>query len=71
MEFEKIGVLAVDNVKLRRWFPDMKPGKRAAVGDISLANGLSVVPYVPEAPLNLRRGRPHPTILNIAEILSA
>ncbi len=78
MEFEKIGVLPVDNDKLRRSFPDMPPGTRAAISDISLANAVSVAPYVPEVliprpgePLNFRRGRPFPTILSIAEILSS
>jgi hypothetical protein len=78
MEFEKIGVLPVDSDKLRRSFPDMAPGTRAAVSDISLANAVSVAPYVPEVlmprpgePLNFRRGRPYPTILSIAEILSS
>ena len=78
MELEKIGVLPVDNDKLRRTFPGMLPGTRAAVSDISIANGISVAPYVPEVlmprpgePLNYSRGRPYPTILNIAEILSS
>jgi hypothetical protein len=78
MEFENIGVLPVDNDKLRRSFPDMAPGTRAAVSDISLANAVSVAPYVPEVlmprpgePLSFRRGRPYPTILSIAEILSS
>jgi hypothetical protein len=79
MEFEKIGVLPVDNDKLRSLFPaDMVPGTRAAVSDISICNGISVAPYVPEVmmplpgePLKFKRGRPYPTILRIAEILSS
>lgn len=79
MEFEKIGALPVDNDKLRRSFPtQMVPGKWAAINDISICNGVSVGPYVPEVlmprpgePLNFKRGRPYPTILNIAEILSS
>ncbi len=57
MEFEKIGVLPVDNDKLRRSLPDMAPGTRAAVSDISLANAVSVAPYVPEV-LMPRSGEP-------------
>ena len=77
MEFEKIGVLPIDNDKLRRAFPDMRPGTRQAVEDISMANSLSVgrpVPAVlmqrPGEPLNLSRGRPYSTILGIKQILS-
>lgn len=78
MEFEKIGVLPVDGDKLRRSFPGMRPGTRAAVSDISIANRVSVAPYIPEVlmprpgePLNYSRGRPYPTILGIEEILSS
>lgn len=79
MEIEKIGVLPVDNDELRRLFPnEMVPGTRAAVSDISICNGVRVAPYVPEIliprpgePLNFKRGRPYPTILSIAEILSS
>jgi len=78
MEFEKIGALPVDNEKLRHSFPDMPPGTTAAISDISIANGVSVAPYVSEVLmprpgelLNFRRGRPYPTILSIAEILAS
>lgn len=77
MGFEKIGVLPVDPEKLRRSFPGMRPGTRAAVSDISIANGASVAPYVPEVltpkpgePANYSRGKPYPTILGIGQILS-
>jgi hypothetical protein len=77
MEFEKIGLLAIDHDKLRRAFPNMKPGTRQAIEDISIANGVSVGPYKPAAlmprpgePLNLSRGRPDATILGIEQILS-
>jgi hypothetical protein len=77
MEFEKIGALPIHKDKLRRVFPDMRPGTRQAVEDISIANGVSVGPYVPAAlmptpgePLNLSRGRPDSTILGIEQILS-
>jgi hypothetical protein len=77
MEFENIGALPVDTDKLRRLFPaDIVPGTRAAVGDISICNGVSVGPYVPEVmmprpgePLSFKRGRPYPTILSVREIL--
>lgn len=78
MEFEKIGALPVDNNKLRRSFPGMRPGISAAVSDISICNGVSVAPYAPEVlmptpgePLNFSRGRPYPTILGIGQILSS
>lgn len=78
MEFEKIGVLPVDADRVRRSFPGMRPGISAAVSDISIANGVSVVPYIPEAlmprpgeTLNYSSGRPYPTILGIGEILSS
>jgi len=77
MEFEKIGVLPVDNDKLRQAFPNMRPGTRQAVEDISISNGLSIGPYVPAVlmpspgeALNLSRGRPYSTILGIDQILS-
>ncbi len=77
MEFEKIGVLPVDNDKLRRALPNIWPGTRQAVEDISIANGLNVRPYVPAVliptpgePLNLSWGRPDATILGIEQILS-
>jgi hypothetical protein len=77
MEFEKIGALPVDDEKLRRTFPGMRPGTRAAISDISLCNGLSIAPHTPEIlmpkpgePLNYSRGRPFPTILGVGQILS-
>lgn len=77
MEFEKIGAVPVDNDKLGRSFPNMRPGTSAAISDISIANGINVAPYATEVvmprpgePPNLSRGKPS-TILNIAEILSS
>jgi len=77
MELKKIGALPIDNDKLRRAFPDMRPGTRQAVEDISIANGAHVGPYGsaarmprPRAPLNVSRGRPNSTILGIEQILS-
>lgn len=78
MEFEKVGALPVDSEKLRRAFPDMRPGIRAAISDISICNHVSVAPYTPEVlmprpgePLNFSRRRPYPTILGIEQILSS
>ncbi len=78
MEFEKIGALAIDAGKLRRVFSDIRPGISQAVEDISIANAVSVEPYLPaaltprpgEAP-SFSRGRPYLTILGIEQILSA
>jgi hypothetical protein len=77
IEFEKIGALAIDNDKLRRSFPHMRPGTSQAVDDISIGNAVSVGPYVPAVlmprpgePLNFSRGRPYSTILGIEQILS-
>jgi len=77
MEFEEIGVLPVDNDELRQAFPNMRPGTRQAVEDISISNGLSIGPYVPavlmpspEEALDLSRGRPYSTILGVDQILS-
>jgi hypothetical protein len=47
MELEKIGALSVDTKKVRALFPGLRPGISAAVSDISLANSMSAVPYVP------------------------
>lgn len=76
MELEKIGVLSIDDAKLRRKFPDLKPGTYYAVNDISISNGLHVtaVPVRaiprPGEPPNRCFGRPYPTTLGIAQILS-
>jgi hypothetical protein len=77
MGLEKIACVAVDGEKLRHCFPQMRPGIRQAVDDISIANTLNVGPYVPavlmprpgEAP-NFSRGRPFPTLLGIEQILT-
>jgi hypothetical protein len=76
MELEKLGTLAVNEEKLIRSFPNMKPGILAAVEDISIGNGLNVGPAVRDAlmpkpgePLSFKWGRPYPTILGIERIL--
>jgi hypothetical protein len=77
LELEKLGTLAVDEEKLRRSFPNMKPGILAAVQDISIGNLLNVGPAVreesmptPGEPLSFKWGRPYPTILGIDQMLS-
>ena len=76
LELEKLGTLKVDLEKLRRIFPDMKPGTFAAVHEISIAEGLNVGPArkVPmpgaETPLDARWGTSYSTILGIEQILS-
>jgi len=70
MEFEKIGVFAIDGDKLRRSFPGLRSGTVGtvqAVKDISIGNSVSVGPYVSTF---LRRERPHTTIVGIEQILS-
>lgn len=43
MELERVGRVEVDQGKLLKAFPDMASGTSAAVRDISIANGLSLV----------------------------
>ena len=40
-----LGTFLLDNDKLRRAFPGMRPGTSAAISDICISNGLSVAPY--------------------------
>ncbi len=47
LELERIGAVAIDSVKLARAFPKMKPGTRAAIDDISIANSLGFYREVP------------------------
>lgn len=44
MEIETIGHLPLDPEHVQRTFPGLRPGLRAAVSDISIANRLSVIP---------------------------
>ena len=46
MELQRIGTLQIDTDKVRRVFPGMKPGTSQAIGEISLANALSVAPPI-------------------------
>jgi hypothetical protein len=45
LQLEKLGTFLLDNDKLRRAFPGMRPGTSAAIRDICISNGLSVAPY--------------------------
>jgi hypothetical protein len=40
MELDRIGAFCIDPDKLRGAFPDMRPGTRQAIADISIANAL-------------------------------
>lgn len=77
MEFEKIGALPIDGDKLRRAFPDLRPGTSAAVKDISIANGVSVAPYrkdllaAPGESKSSGRGTSRVFIRQIGEILAS
>jgi hypothetical protein len=46
MELEKIGSLKVDASRLKALFPNLRPGTSKAINDVSIANELSVRPYV-------------------------
>ena len=76
IQFEKIGTVVIDEPKLKRAFPEMRPGTSAAVNDISIANGLAVGPHIPAELMphpgersNSSRGRTFPTLLGIEQIL--
>lgn len=47
MGMEKIGAITLDRKKLTTSFGELRSGTSAAVGDISIANEISVSPYVP------------------------
>ena len=72
MELDKIGSVPVDPEKLKRVFPEIKPGISAAVQDISIANSMnsapSVLPYAIPQPGEPPKGRAK-TFLGIAQIL--
>jgi hypothetical protein len=65
MELEKVGTLMIDNEKLKRSFPHLRPGTYQAINNISLANALSVGPSIPAILM-----RKHSTILGLEQILS-
>jgi hypothetical protein len=75
MGLEKIGAIAIDSEKLTTSFGDLRPGISAAVGDISIANQISVGPYMPAErmgepgnPSSLKLGRPFATIAGLWQI---
>ena len=75
MGIEKIGALAIDREKLKTCFGELAPGTSAAVGNISLANQMSVDPYVPadrvgktENLASTRPARPFPSIAGLRQI---
>jgi hypothetical protein len=76
MEFEKLGVVAIDEAKLKQAFPAMKSGISHAVNDITIANRLRVRPYVAPGTITaagerprMPVGKPSPTIRGLNEIL--
>jgi hypothetical protein len=66
MEFEKIGSLAINNDRVRSLFPEMQPGTYQAINDVSIADAVSVGPYL----LSIGRLKPYATIPGIEQILS-
>jgi len=71
MELTRIGVLAVDQVRLQRVFPGIRPGTTAAIADISLGNSMKTAPAGASVKLNPggeQRGFPT-TIIGIDQIL--
>jgi hypothetical protein len=76
MGIEKIGSITVSQTKIRACFGELLPGISAAVSDISLANNISVGPYVSERgigePGNLasvKPGRPYPAIAGLMQVV--
>lgn len=75
MGIEKIGSIVIDQKKLRECSGELRPGISAAVGDISIANQISVGPYISEKrigePGNLasvNAGRPYAAIAGLGQI---
>ena len=72
MELEKIGVLPIDQEKLKQVFPDLRPGVSAAVQDISIANSMNTAPDVQASsipkPGELAKGHAS-TMMGIEQIL--
>jgi len=76
MGIEKIGSITVSRTKLRACFGELQPGISAAVSNISLANHLSVGPYVSEGRIgepgnvaSVKPGRPYPAIAGLMQIV--
>ncbi len=74
MGIEKIGSLAIDREKLKTCFGELPPGTSDAVGNISLANRMSVDPYVPAervgragSPAAIKPARPFASIASLRQ----
>ena len=75
MGIEKIGAIALDRDKLATNFGELRPGISAAVGDISIANQISVGPYLPAERMgvlgnlaSLKPGKPFATVAGLRQI---
>lgn len=75
MGIEKIGTIALDSDKLSTNFGELRPGVSAAVSDISIANQISVGPYMPAERMgepgnlaSLKPGKPFATIAGLRQI---
>ncbi len=75
MGLEKIGTFAIDREKLKVCFGEFRPGRSAAVSDISIANQISVGPYFKAEriaePGNLKSvkpGRPYAAVAGLRQI---
>lgn len=75
MGLEGIGAVVIDREKLKACFGELRPGKSAAVSDISIANQISVGPYVkveriaePGNLASVKPGRPYASIAGLMQI---
>jgi hypothetical protein len=75
MGIEKIGAIALDRDKLTANFGELRPGTSAAVSDISIANQISVGPYLPAERMgepgnlaSLKPGKPFATVAGLRHI---
>src|SRR5262245_8639872 len=78
LELERISTVAIDREKLRREFSALRPGTSKAVGDISMAETLSVLRPLPAGqPVDrhppVRSANPHvlPTVDSLCRILES
>jgi hypothetical protein len=78
MGLEKIGTVAIDRARITACFGELRPGISAAVSDISIANQISVGPYVkaeriaePGNLASVKPGRPYPAIAGLTKITQA
>lgn len=74
MGIEKIGSLAIDREKLKTCFGELPPGTSDAVGNISLANRMSIDPCVPAervgragSPATIKPARPFASIASLRQ----